>query len=78
MNDRDKTDVWSTSGVILIIFKSFFYKSLFCFCFAIYRLWVDGNMREGRGGKLAKRHFDLCLNVFGQTKEVLVRLRLVH
>lgn len=29
MNDRDKTDVWSTSGVILIIFKSFFFQSLY-------------------------------------------------
>jgi hypothetical protein len=33
--------------------------------------------RRGERRKASKGHFDLCQNVFEQTKEV-VRLRLVH
>lgn len=75
MNDRDKTDVWSTSGVILIIFQS-----LFCFLLCFLGLWAAGNKRKRRAGerrKASKGIFDLCFIMFEQIKEVL-RLRLVH
>lgn len=54
MNDRDKTDVWSTSGVILIIF----FQVSICFCFTFYSLRAAGYKREGgereKEGKFAK------------------------
>jgi hypothetical protein len=57
MNDRDKTDVWSTSGVILIIFKSLFSSHCFVFAllFLVFGLAVTSERGDEAGGTRRKK-----------------------
>lgn len=63
MNDRDKTDVWSTSGVICLLFFVHLLLCIFfaCYCLLLFLMEGTGRKTDGGGGSQLRPFLCPCL-----------------